>query len=156
MTPLTIDPALQNVPTNSDVRLAVVEAGPDRPLRGSTGSVIVRLRLGAATGAGGGQAAGHAQARELGEEAVRGEEAHQRPGEEPGDDHVEDRGEAEEEGEAAHRADGEHGTAATAPMKLEMSAARIVRKARVKARSVELRSVRPACTSSLSRSKYTT
>ena len=31
-----------------------------------------------------------------------------------------------------------------APMKLEMSAARIVRKARLKARSVELRSVRPA------------
>ena len=43
-----------------------------------------------------------------------------------------------------------------APMKLEMSAARIVRNARLKARSVELRNVRPARTSSLSRSKYTT
>ena len=42
-----------------------------------------------------------------------------------------------------------------APMKLETSAARIVRKAREKARSVELRSVRPALTSSLRRSKYT-
>ena len=41
-------------------------------------------------------------------------------------------------------------------MKLEMSAARIVRKAREKARSVELRSVRPARSSSLSRSKNTT
>ena len=43
-----------------------------------------------------------------------------------------------------------------APMKLEMSAARMVRNAREKARSVELRSVRPAFTSSLRRSKYTT
>ena len=40
-----------------------------------------------------------------------------------------------------------------APMKLEVSAARMVRKARAKARSVELRSVRPARSSSLRRSK---
>jgi hypothetical protein len=43
-----------------------------------------------------------------------------------------------------------------APMKLEMSAARMVRNARAKERSVELRSVRPARSSSLRRSKYTT
>ena len=41
-------------------------------------------------------------------------------------------------------------------MRLAMSAARIVRKARLKPRSVELRRVRPARTSSFSRSKYTT
>ena len=41
-------------------------------------------------------------------------------------------------------------------MNAETSAARIVRNARLNARSMEVRSVRPALTSSFSRSKYTT
>jgi hypothetical protein len=47
-----------------------------------------------------------------------------------------------------------HSTAA--PRNDEVSAARMVRNARLKARSVELRSVRPALSSSLRRSKNTT
>ena len=108
MTPLTIAHRLRRR-DELEVRLAVVQAGEDRRAASAhRGSVIVRLRSAPRPPAGGAASPRATPRRGASVKSRFGrEEAHQRPGEEPGDDDVEDRGEPEEEGEAAHRADRE-------------------------------------------------
>jgi len=89
-----------------------------------------------------GQSAGHARNGASVNTGFRGQDRHQRPGEEPGHGHVEHRRQAEEEGEARTEPTVSHHSTA-APRNDEVSAARMVRQARLKARSVLLRRVLP-------------